>query len=1598
MGSASSTVREIGPLGWGPGDSTSMPLLAGGAGERASQSYDAMSPGTIQEIRNQITGAPVGDRITAGDDRTRRPDCSLLLPPPRLQKQAAGQYTPAWWCWDGRRGKPLAPPAGDGLWTRGEAGEMVRGHSSRKKMERHTRPPQSPDETASMRAPSLCRPDTGKRGRTHAWMRRLVTRSWQRSFNRNPGPPEQVGQWGDNQEVCGPCAQGRKASTLRSSTMNTRHSRSRRMSNGSPWAGQLPAAVLLRGEAREALLLRMDTPAAWGHAASSRERPHYSSGTQRLRQDGGNTHPWTPKAQLSAEVPPSSRPRNRDARNAHTCSQMAPRRRSLPGPPPDDSENTQSAPPVPHPQPADIRGLIERRGLPAIYAPQPRRAQRPYPLADGAAAPLPAEGPRLAFVCGQLVAQDSHSLDATHTLPPPLRPSRPRNPMLSSADWWEQTLPMPGGRGRPLSGGAPLGEHNAADGRYKMTPPEHRDDRRALIDPTPVPSFRWHQREQPTAPDREHATWLPGHERHTASPLHPPYTANWQGPTPGQDLRREPGARQDSPTPLPRGIDLGAGREHTRNIARLTEAGSEEHNTPPCAEDPTQAAPCVPTKARRARQRTSLSSYSFLCHGGCGQAFLRDISRRTHWRGNPGCGERHDAVIKGMVDEQVYQAVAARTGDMLEKKKKRPRYLHSLRPGQARKADPRQLQPTQTAPDFSSRLDGVGLPEPSVIVGRDAVRASSALPPFSLDEGSTRMTTQVNSKVKAARPPTRSRGPAAEKDSDDNADRREDGWPWTDTQSQIGATVLCSSWRVRRGSTFSGRREKPGRASVAAPLIGVRQATRRSSTMRRVRRHNVPDYRARGQRRIVTPPKYTKWHKGPCGGFWNSESDDTTEKSIERRDTSKAAATMPTGRRVLSGRSAGEAATIHKHQLTAWAGSADADEAPPGTGRHCANIVLQRQPRGMPRAARALYTKRRCPLCRATALYSDNRPVALIQTTRGFLGTQLCRRRAPRRVWNANRRRAAQGSRAAPTILKGEVRKPADTIHTRTLRKPISMSLPAASALSTQTYIALEFTGEDQSALAGGEQEGGKEPPALSPAFSNTTDNGLSPMRPSVVRKEPPSPAGDTTVTVQQWLKKSHQHSGDTNGPMPVEREPPPPLSFGQVKAAPPGHLGPRIPPITTVGAVQHDVFGPKTAQAPGKGSDNGSAKSGTRNGRRSAPAESPSTTFLWSNGHNTVCLQNGVEYPSRSTINTPPPSVPLYATGAKYHGNAEAARAAAQIAGVAPGGTLHQDFGLSSGWTRSDAPAPARTSSRIEFRPGHVEHMRQQYPPGLSIRSGAKGEPSEPALSDIPDGTQEVYGQFCHRADCGTACFGDHGPLRFTPEQMRREAAGVNDDRASERTATSDAGTDDMDLYDDAPSGQGQPFQPSSQPNAGGQLDDDPVDEWSDIGGANLGAQLDDEPQRPPLTDDQRAANAAIAPEFRHSAVAMRATAIVREPIDGRYGHDSRPQHSPGRSNKEAVIRLPDLYGQVPPAWHVPRPWHPRVGPHPPQAHAPAESIRVRPTCRPAAAPAASLPAAEARALVPRRVNVRDPNVLSVSTFLSLLNLPTPDPRNLLP
>ncbi|EJD46188.1 hypothetical protein AURDEDRAFT_124296 [Auricularia subglabra TFB-10046 SS5] len=59
-------------------------------------------------------------------------------------------------------------------------------------------------------------------------------------------------------------------------------------------------------------------------------------------------------------------------------------------------------------------------------------------------------------------------------------------------------------------------------------------------------------------------------------------------------------------------------------------------------------------------------------------AFLRDTSRRTHWKVHHNCAEKHDEAIKGMLDEPAYHAVSAR-GNEGKSFPNRRRYMYSTR-------------------------------------------------------------------------------------------------------------------------------------------------------------------------------------------------------------------------------------------------------------------------------------------------------------------------------------------------------------------------------------------------------------------------------------------------------------------------------------------------------------------------------------------------------------------------------------------------------------------------------------------------------------------------------------------------------------------------------------------------------------------------------------------------------------------------------------------------------------------------------------------------------------------------------------------------------
>ncbi|EJD33407.1 hypothetical protein AURDEDRAFT_177510 [Auricularia subglabra TFB-10046 SS5] len=87
--------------------------------------------------------------------------------------------------------------------------------------------------------------------------------------------------------------------------------------------------------------------------------------------------------------------------------------------------------------------------------------------------------------------------------------------------------------------------------------------------------------------------------------------------------------------------------------------------------------------------------------------------------------------------------------------------------------------------------------------------------------------------------------------------------------------------------------------------------------------------------------------------------------------------------------------------------------------------------------------------------------------------------------------------------------------------EPNAMTILEAMASESAPTDALPQNGLQ--ALAEAAALEGQKTVAPSPAFSRTTDDGLSPMRPSVTRKVPPSPAVDAENSVQRWLKKAKE-------------------------------------------------------------------------------------------------------------------------------------------------------------------------------------------------------------------------------------------------------------------------------------------------------------------------------------------------------------------------------------------------------------------------------------------------------------------------------------------
>ncbi|EJD43865.1 hypothetical protein AURDEDRAFT_166925 [Auricularia subglabra TFB-10046 SS5] len=140
---------------------------------------------------------------------------------------------------------------------------------------------------------------------------------------------------------------------------------------------------------------------------------------------------------------------------------------------------------------------------------------------------------------------------------------------------------------------------------------------------------------------------------------------------------RRPALQQDGQhCAEPRAV--GIYEQDLRPVGHASARDEDHRRVGADAQTVNRAAESAPPTARRRRRaaKASTDSYSFMCLGGCGQAFLRDVSRRTHWRVYRHCAEKHDEAMKAMLDEPTYRAVSTRSD---EGNGPRRRYMYSTR-------------------------------------------------------------------------------------------------------------------------------------------------------------------------------------------------------------------------------------------------------------------------------------------------------------------------------------------------------------------------------------------------------------------------------------------------------------------------------------------------------------------------------------------------------------------------------------------------------------------------------------------------------------------------------------------------------------------------------------------------------------------------------------------------------------------------------------------------------------------------------------------------------------------------------------------------------
>ncbi|EJD41807.1 hypothetical protein AURDEDRAFT_126917, partial [Auricularia subglabra TFB-10046 SS5] len=371
--------------------------------------------------------------------------------------------------------------------------------------------------------------------------------------------------------------------------------------------------------------------------------------------------------------------------------------------------------------------------------------------------------------------------------------------------------------------------------------------------------------------------------------------------------------------------------------------------------------------------------------------------------------------------------------------------------------------------------------------------------------------------------------------------------------------------------------------------------------------------------------------------------------------------------------------------------------------------------------------------------------------------------------------------------------------------------------------------------------------PAPSPAFSRTTDNGASPMRPSVTRKVPPSPAADSSDTVQRWLKKSKDMA-----PLPPDH---PTISTSDRPAPAQGRNKPSRPRAGTRASMLprpavplvagRDVFGladPNDWPTPAEMSDG--ARSTTSKARSTGQGAlyslppPPAGTVAAHRKAASVAATPSTAQPSHSTLHFPRTLPATVATTAPFRPPSRT--------------TSHRDVVDVDAWAASHADAPSHP-------PGLPMVQIKQEPADNDTWMDLQRTPQTSPAPELPPIAPSAQPQ---RADSPS-------PPRAPPGQLFRTVADLDDPPFSSPAGQAGAahdGADDMDLDGPAPPAP-QQLQDLLQPDS-----DDEDDLHTGLG--------DDGSQT--MTEAARQRAALIAPEFRFSTVPLDAAPVCREPTDG--------------------------------------------------------------------------------------------------------------------